>query len=565
MRVAICQVNPTVGAFARNVETILAAAREAAAHGAELAVFPELAVCGYPPMDLVHKSSFLEATGRALADLAAGAPAGLGLLVGAIAANPHAASRGGKALSNAAALVERGAAPRIVARKCLLPTYDVFDEARYFEPWDAPRENVLAWRGRRIGLTICEDIWNDKSFWPVRLYPTDPVEEVVAAGAELIVNLSASPWQKEKERLRDRMLRACAERHGRPVIYVNQVGGNDGLIFDGGSMCVAPTHDGKSAICNLQSDIPQFEEGVLTVDPFDGEFQIADCRLQMERESRTLENVERALTLGVRDYCAKMGFRGAVLGLSGGIDSSVTAAIAVDALGPENVVGISMPSQYSSGHSMSDADLLARNLGIRCERLPIGPLFDLYRETLRPVNGGLPEDVTEENLQARIRGALLMAFSNKHGHLLLTTGNKSECAVGFCTLYGDTCGGLAVIADLWKTEVYALARHLNRERERIPAAVLSKPASPELKPDQRSQDYLPPFDVLDPVLQALVEDELSPEEAAARTGAKLALVRGIQQRVYYAEYKRFQFAPALRVSKRAWVGRVYPIVHRFTE
>ena len=566
MQVALCQINPTVGDFAGNVERILSAAREAAVGGAELAVFPELALCGYPPQDLVQKASFLAATDRALADLAARAPEGPALIVGCIAANPLAASRGGKPLSNAAALVARGAAPRIVARKCLLPTYDVFDEARYFEPSGAPRENLLELGGRKIGLTICEDIWNDKSFWPTRLYPIDPVEELVAAGAELIVNISASPWQKGKEDVRARMLAATAARHRLPVIYVNQVGGNDGLIFDGGSLAIS-----ASPTPEPPSPLPQFEEGLTFFNPFPDPGSPAPVpgsplpSSSSPSPSSLLDNIESALVLGVRDYCRKLGFRGAVLGLSGGIDSSLTAAIAVRALGPENVVGISMPSQYSSDHSRSDAARLATNLGIRLETLPIAPLFDLYRKTLEPVNGALPEDVTEENLQARIRGALLMAFSNKHGHLLLTTGNKSECSVGFCTLYGDTCGGLAVIADLWKTEVYALSRHVNREREVIPPAVLVKPASPELKPGQKSQDYLPPFDVLDPVLEALVEDELSPEAAAARTGAKIGVVRGIQQRLYFAEYKRFQFAPTLRISKRAWVGRVYPIVHKFTE
>jgi NAD+ synthase (glutamine-hydrolysing) len=400
-------------------------------------------------------------------------------------------------------------------------------------------------------VTVCEDIWNDKSFWPTRLYPTDPVEEIVAAGAQVIVNLSASPWQKEKEHVRYRMLRALAQRHARPFLYVNQVGGNDGLIFDGGSLSVA--RDG-----GLHFEPVLFEPAVRVVDPFAG-----GCT--EPRPIDTLAQVERALVLGIRDYFGKQGFKKAVLGVSGGIDSSVTATLAVRALGAANVVGLSMPSQYSSEGSKTDADILCANLGMRIERVPIGPLFDLYRKTLDPLNGGLPEDATEENLQARIRGALLMAFSNKHGHIVLTTGNKSECAVGFATLYGDTCGGLAVIADLWKTEVYALARHLNSSGEVIPRAVLEKPASPELKPGQVTQHHLPPFEVLDPVLAALVEDEVGPETAAERTGAPLDLCRTIQRKLYCAEYKRYQFAPALRVSRKSWVGRVYPIVHRFTE
>ncbi len=566
MKVALAQLNPTVGDFRGNAAKIVETAQAAAAEGADLAIFPELCVPGYPPQDLVHKPSFLAANDEALRALAASAPAGPALLVGCLAANPRARA-GGKPLSNAAALIRRGEPPRIVARKCLLPTYDVFDEARYFEPWATPRDNLVEVAGRRIGVTICEDIWNDKEYWQARLYPLDPVEELVAAGAELLVNLSASPWQKGKEGERYRMLRACAARHRRPVVYVNQVGGNASLIFAGGSLAV-------DAEGTVPFEPMHFHEVVHVVDPFSSPFARSRSEAGSAgfapggtepRGAVVMERVEAALVLGIRDYCRKLGFKRAVLGVSGGIDSSVTAALAVRALGPENVVGISMPSQYSSEGSKTDADRLAENLGFRVERVPIGPLFDLYRETLRPAFQGLPEDVTEENIQARIRGALLMAYSNKHGHLLLTTGNKTECSVGFCTLYGDTCGGLAVLADLWKTEVYALARHMNRDGEAIPPAVIAKPASPELKPGQLSQHHLPPFDVLDPVLAALVEDELGPDAAAAKTGAPAGLVRAVQQKLYAAEYKRFQFAPTLRVSRKAWVGRVYPIVHKFTE
>jgi len=563
MRVALCQLNPVVGDFAGNVARIVDAARRASSEGADLAVFSEMATTGYPPQDLLHKGTFTAANMRALEMLAADAPPGLGLLVGCIARNPE-AGHGAKPLHNAAALVERGLAPRIVARKCLLPTYDVFDEARHFEPWTRPRENLLEWRGRRLGITICEDIWNDGSFWRERLYPIDPVEELVKAGAEAIVNLSSSPWQKEKEATRLRMVEAIAQRHGRPVVYVNQVGANDGLIFDGGSHAI-----GANGLLHFEP--VQFEECVRVVDLF-----AAPSAGAAFRPPPAMEKVRRALALGIRDYFRKQGFTKAVLGLSGGIDSSVTAVLAVDALGAENVVGISMPSAYSSAGSKSDAAILARNLGMRLETVPIGGLFEGYKAAMAPLFGDRPEDVTEENYQARIRGQLLMGYSNKLGHVVLTTGNKTECSIGFCTLYGDTCGGLAVQADLWKTEVYALARHVNESAAAlgrafeegagpIPPEVIVKPASPELKPGQVTQDHMPPFDVLDPILRELVEEEVGPEEAARRTGAPLELVRSLQRRLNGAEYKRYQFAPALRVSKKAWVGRAFPIVHRFPD
>jgi NAD+ synthase (glutamine-hydrolysing) len=551
VKIALGQINPTVGDFEGNVRKILDVAKRAP-EGA-LVVFPELALCGYPPMDLLHKPSFLAAHDAALARLAAAAPRDI--LVGCVERNALAATLGGKPLYNAVALLRPGEPARFVARKCLLPTYDVFDEARYFQPWDEPRTNLLELGSVKIGVTICEDIWNDKSFWPTRLYPIDPIEVLVAQGAEVIVNLSASPWSLGKERIRCDMLGAAARRHHVPIVYVNQVGGNDGLIFDGGSMLV--TVDGS-----LHAEPVQWREDATLVSARSrdalGRFQCPD--------RPDMAQILDALVLGIRDYYDKLGIpRLAVLGLSGGIDSSVCAAVAAAALGPENVVGIRMPSQYSSEGSLTHADALARNLGIKTETIAIGPLFDDYRRALAPVFAGKAEDVSEENLQARIRGALLMAYSNKHGHLVLATGNKTECSVGFATLYGDTCGGLAVNADLFKTEVYALARHFNREREVIPGAIIDKPASPELKPGQITQDHLPPFHVLDPVLRALVEDEVGPEEAAARTGAPLEVARWAQRKLYQAEYKRFQFAPTLRVSRKAWVGRAYPIVHRFSE
>jgi NAD+ synthetase len=555
MKVALCQIDPVIGDFAGNVSKIVAAADRAHRHGARLAIFPELAIPGYPPLDLLEKRTFRAANERALDDLAARCPRGIAILVGCLAENPERA-RGAKPLYNAAALVHAGRR-QIVARKCLLPTYDVFDERRYFEPGPDPIRNLLKFEGVRFGVTICEDIWNDKSFWNDRLYPIDPVEELVGAGARAIINISASPWSQGKEAVRYRMLRNSAERHGVPILFVNQVGAQTGLIFDGGSLAISPA-GGRLAFPPVY-----FEERVEVVDL---EALCASGAALVEPEAQDrIAMVHRALTLGIRSYFAKQGFERAVIGLSGGIDSSVTACLAAGALGAENVVGLSMPSRYSSEGSRTDAAALARNLGIALETIPIAPMFDAYRAALAPLFEGRPEDVTEENLQARIRGALLMAYSNKFGHLVLATGNKSECSMGFATLYGDTCGGLAVLADVWKTDVYELARFLNRSGEKIPASVLSKPPSPELRPGHLTSDSLPPFAVLDPVLRVLVEEEAGPEEAAEKTGAPIELCRDIQRRLYRAEYKRQQFPPALRVSRRAWVGRQYPIVQRFED
>ncbi len=557
MKLGLCQIDTTIGDFAGNIERIVAAADQAHRRGARLAVFPELALCGYPPVDLLLKATFREACRRALDALAQRCPRGVAILVGTIADNPEKA-RGAKPLHNAAALVHAGTW-KIVARKCLLPTYDVFDERRYFEPGPDPLQNLLKFEGVRIGVTICEDIWNDKTFWNARLYPIDPVEELVEAGARAIVNLSASPWSQGKEVVRYRMLRNTAQRHGVPVVFVNQVGAQTGLIFDGGSLAVEP----RNGLVAFEPTYFDERTEVVDLDALSG--RGAGGPFVEPRPQDRVAMIHRALVVGIRAYFSKMGFTRAVIGLSGGIDSSVTACLAAAALGPEQVVGLSMPSRYSSEHSRQDAAALAQNLGIRLETVSIEPMFAAYRAALAPLFGDRPEDVTEENLQARIRGAILMAFSNKFGHLVLTTGNKSECSMGFATLYGDTCGGLAVLADVWKTDVYELARFINRGGEKIPANVLVKPPSPELRPGHLTSDSLPPFAVLDPVLRALVEDEAGPEEAAAATGAPVELCREIQRRLYRAEYKRQQFPPALRVSRRAWVGRQYPIVHRFAE
>lgn len=548
MKIGICQINTTVGDFSGNRRRIEVAARQAHHRGAQLAVFPELAVCGYPPEDLLLRESFVTAHDRCLQELAASLPPDLPVLVGCLARNEQ-QERGGRPLHNAVALVEDGLAT-VVARKCLLPTYDIFDESRFFEPWKQPEHNIIELGGRKIGVMVCEDGWNDEEFFTSRRYPLDPVEKVVAAGAELVINLSASPWSLGREEFRYRMLHAASRRHGIPIVYANLVGGNVALQFDGSSMAVKPE--------GLAFQPIQFEERI----------HVADTEASWQETPRfpVAEQVHHAaLVQGIRDYCRKFGFDTCVVGLSGGIDSAVTATLAVDAIGPKNVVGIAMPSTFSSEHSIDDAEALAKTLDIHLHTLPIAPLQLAYREVLRPVFEGTERDITEENLQARMRGALLMAYSNKFGHLLLSTGNKSETAVGYCTLYGDMCGGLAVIADLWKTEVYALARWLNRNGERIPRHTLEKPPSAELRPHQKDTDTLPPYDVLDPILKLLVEDELGVETVVRRLGADPGLVRSMARLVHHNEFKRFQYAPTLRVSLRCWVDRRVPISHRFEE
>lgn len=550
MKIGLCQINPTVGDFAGNCARIERATHQAVRAGAHLVVFSELVVCGYPPEDLLLRRSFLEAHDRALADLAASLPPDVPVLVGCLARNESAESRGGRPLYNAVALLEDGL-PRIVARKSLLPTYDVFDELRYFEPWRHPERNLVEVHGRRIGIVVCEDSWNEVEFFGFRRYDLDPMQRLVDAGAELLINLSASPWRRGLERFRLEMVGTAARRHGVPIFYVNQVGGNVALQFDGASFAI----DSQGG---LAFEPVLFEEAVRVVD-LDEPWS---SRLQ---ERPDPEMHYRALVQGVRDYAGKFGFPRAVLGLSGGIDSSVTAVLAADALGPENVVGLMMPSRYSSEQSLRDARALAHNLGIEHHVLSIESLRETFEGVLAPIFAGAEPNVAEENVQARARAVLLMAYSNKFGHILLTTGNKSEAAVGYCTLYGDMAGALAVIADLWKTEVYALARWINRDGERIPEPCLTKPPSAELRPGQVDRDSLPPYEVLDPVLRCLVEQELPVQETARRTGTPLETVAWIWRQVVRSEFKRYQYAPTLRVSDRCWGGRRMPVCHRFEE
>jgi NAD+ synthase/NAD+ synthase (glutamine-hydrolysing) len=546
MKIALGQLNPTVGDFSGNAARILDAAGRARQRGADLVVFSELCLCGYLPQDLVERPAFLDRNLKELDCLAKKLL--LPAIVGYVARSGEST---GKPAANAAALVSAG---KVIfeQHKMLLPTYDVFDESRYFQP--ARSQQAVTFDGESLGITICEDIWNDKNFWvsPLRqLYDRDPVAELVGQGAALLLNLSASPYVLDKRNLRLDMLRSIARTHQRTIIYVNQVGGNDTLVFDGGSLAVMP--DGRIA-----AQAKLFEEDLVLFDSATGTGEIHS---QPQEE---IVVAYQALVCGTRDYVRKCGFRKVVVGLSGGIDSAVVAAIAAAAVGPENVFGVSMPGPYSSDGSRTDARQLAENLGIEFIVLPIGDVFASYRADLAKVFAGKAEDVTEENLQARIRGNLLMALSNKYGALVLSTGNKSELAVGYCTLYGDMAGGLAVIADVPKTMVYAIADVINRERELIPLATVEKPPSAELRPNQKDTDSLPPYDVLDRILKAYIEDLLSPEEIADRFSYDLSLVRGIAIKVDRNEYKRKQAAPGLKLTSRAFgFGRPFPLAQKF--
>ncbi|MFZ0821758.1 MAG: NAD+ synthase [Candidatus Acidiferrales bacterium] len=546
MKIALAQINPTVGDFTGNSAKITATAEQAQRRGAELVVFSELCLCGYLPQDLLERPAFLERGRKELDCLAQKLP--LPAIIG-YAGRAH-ESRG-KPVANSAALLAGG---HIVfeQQKMLLPTYDVFDENRYFQP--AKEQFIFPLSGSRLGVTICEDIWNDKNFWTKHLYERDPVAELVSKGAQIIINISASPYTIDKRNLRTDMLRALAREHARPVVYVNQVGGNDSLIFDGSSLAVLP--DGRVA-----AQAQSFEEDLVL---FDSETGQGDVRSQPAEE---IEAAYKALVCGTRDYVSKCGFRNLAIGLSGGIDSALVAAIAVDALGADNVLGVAMPGPYSSPGSVTDARQLAANLGIRLIELPISEVFESYLRVLRPAFRERPVDVTEENIQARIRGNYLMALSNKFGAMVLSTGNKSEMAVGYCTLYGDMAGGLAVISDVPKTMVYELAYFINRReksREVIPAAILTKAPSAELRPNQTDQDSLPPYEILDCILKAYIEEVRSPEEIADHYGFAPELVRSIAQRVDRSEYKRKQAPPGLKLTSRAFgFGRPFPIAQKF--
>ena len=541
MKVGLAQINTTVGDFAGNVARLREAYDEAAAAGAEIVVAPELAITGYPPRDLLMKSGFVEGNLAALDELARHAGE-VALVVGHVGKNEK---QPGRAATNAVSLIQNGkiAATRT---KSLLPTYDVFDEDRYFEP--AAENAPVELNGRRLGLTICEDVWNDEDFWDACRYRANPVESLVEQGAEILINISASPWSLGKNRMRREMLATTVAKVQRPLIYCNAIGGNDELIFDGGSLVF-------NAEGQVTQQAPYFSEAVVV-----GDLDGPTAEMVVTEETAMLHD---ALVLGVRDYLGKCGFTSAVIGLSGGIDSAVTAAIAVDALGAENVRGVSMPSQYSSQGSLDDSRTLAISLGIQYDVVPIKAGFETMKESLSPLFENREEDVTEENMQARLRGLMLMALSNKFGSLVLTTGNKSELAVGYCTLYGDMCGGLAVISDVPKTMVYRLARWINREREVIPEATIEKPPSAELRPDQKDEDSLPPYDVLDAILERYVVESESVDQIIA-AGFEKELVCRIARLIDLNEYKRRQAAPGLKVTSKAFgVGRRIPVAQRY--
>lgn len=541
MKIALAQINPTVGDFAGNLETMVRASQRAAAQGARLTVFSELAVCGYPPADFLEKPGFLARCKSAVDELAA-ATQNLSTAVLAGVALPAPADSGKPAV-NAAVLLDKGRI-LIEQHKRLLPFYDVFDEQRYFAV--ARRQQVVELDGVRLAISICEDAWNDKDFWPRRLYSIDPMEELMRQDPALHINLSSSPFWHGKRRLRRQMLSAIARRDRIPVLMCNQAGGNDSLIFDGSSLAI-------SAHGDLIAQASSFAEDLVIVDPFNAPPVRELC-------DDDTEAAYRALVLGTRDYVRKCGFRKVLVALSGGIDSALVAAIAAEALGPENVIGVGMPSPYSSTGSIEDSRQLAINLGIRFEVIAIHDLFHAYTRALEPIFAGLQPDTTEENIQSRIRGNLLMAISNKFSALVLTTGNKSEMAVGYCTLYGDMVGALAVIGDLVKTRVYAVSRWLNREREVIPHAILEKPPSAELRPDQKDTDSLPPYDVLDPILEGYVERYETPEQIARTFGFSLELIQQVVHLVERAEYKRQQAAPVLKVTSKSFgMGRRFPI------
>ena len=552
MRIGIAQLNPTVGDLPGNRRLILDAYHSLVAAGAELVVYPELVICGYPPRDLLFKRRFVPDIEATLAEIAASIGA-VPALIGTVEANPAST---GRRFYNSAAWCHHG---RVVshARKCLLPTYDVFDEDRYFEPSATP-PSVLELNGQRIGITVCEDIWTHPQFAPRNLYHFEPLNWLADQRLDLMVNLSASPWHHGKGHLREQLVTDAARQLRCPVVYVNAVGGNDELIFDGRSLVA-------NAAGQITARLPAFAANLQVVETAmpATPTTVAPVGAVAAADTRELADIHAALVLGLRDYAHKSGFKKALIALSGGIDSALVAELAVAALGADNVMGVSLPSAISSDHSKDDARALARNLGIRFETIAIADTVAAAETALGPVFAGRTPDVTEENIQARVRGVLMMALSNKFGALLLTTGNKSEMAVGYCTLYGDMCGGLAVISDVFKTQVYDLCRWINHEREVIPVNTIEKPPSAELRPGQVDQDSLPPYDVLDAILKGYVEEGLSRRDLVANGFAE-AVVADIARKVDLNEYKRKQAAPGLKITPLAFgVGRRIPIVQKY--
>ncbi len=544
MKIALAQINTIIGDFENNLKKVINFTKKAEESGADIIIFPELTFSGYPPRDLLEKKSFIEKNIEILHKYRKSVGE-IGAVVGFISWNKNSI---GKPIMNSGAFIYKGKIKKIF-HKCLLPTYDVFDEARYFEP-DKKAQGLISFKGKKLGLTICEDFWNEPEIFPHRLYNYDPVEDLANRGAEIFISIMASPYNVGKVVFRKKIYQTVAKKFGIPIAVVNLVGGNDDILFDGNSFSV----DANGKIFSNGKD---FEEDLIIVD--------FDLKKGIKRETSKSEEEEilKALTMGTRDYSHKCGFKSAVIGLSGGIDSALTAKIAADALGSENILGILMPSMYSSEGSISDSIKLAKNIGIKTETVPIKDIYYKYLEVLSPHFKGRKEDKTEENLQARIRGNILMSFSNKFGHLVLSTGNKSELAVGYSTLYGDMCGGLAVISDLLKTRVYKVANFINREVEIIPGEIIEKPPSAELRPGQKDQDELPPYEVLDPILSYYIEELLSPAEIIEK-GYPEEIVKKVTVMVDKNEYKRRQAPPGLRITSKAFgYGRRLPIVQKF--
>ena len=543
MRIALAQNNPIIGDFDGNLKRLVDYAEKARRLKADLCVFPELCITGYPPLDLLERPEFIDQNLKAL-DMLTKQVKGIAVIAGYIS---RTAKSTGKELQNTAALIRDG---QIVSThiKMLLPTYDVFDERRYFEP--AGEVHTVEFEGKKLGISICEDIWNDPDFWPKRLYDRDPIAELINKGADILINISASPFTLEKRTLRPRMLKSAATNYGRPLVFVNQMGGNDDLVFDGHSL--AFNHKG-----DLLARCKEFDEDLAIVDLDSGTGDIRACSAGDE------EGALNALILGTKDYVRKCGFKSAVLGLSGGIDSSLTAVIAARALGPENVTGVLMPSRYTSKTSIDDALSLAKTLGIKTQTVPIDSLFTAFLDQLEPVFEGRKPDITEENIQARVRGVILMSLSNKFGHILLTTGNKSEIATGYCTLYGDMAGGFAILSDVPKTLVYRISEEINKSEEIIPESVLTKPPSAELKENQKDEDSLPPYSILDKILELMIEQRLDIDQIAAE-GFDRETVAQVAGMVMHSEYKRRQTAPGIKLTSKAFgPGRRMPLAQKW--